>query len=161
MINNPLPEPKDCDHCNSTRVVFLKNHIKTERDSYVNAWWCRDCSALVSCHPGSRIPLGYMTDREGRRLRKLLHLTFDILWQHKYMTRDEAYCWLATALLKSRDDAHISRLSKAELRQAMVLCEKEVEFQKRVFERRKDKAQNKRNKDYAEHRKSVIRRQFS
>lgn len=154
-IRNLLPEPVNCDHCNSTNIRFVENKIKIHKGKFYNCWLCLDCEALVSCHYKTRIPLGYMTDISGRRLRKDLHLCFDKLWQLGYMSREEAYKWLAIRMLKPRSETHISRLSKQELRDAMVYCKKELDTQLRIKERKEAKAEEKRIKSYERHRKQV------
>lgn len=157
-INNPLPEPKECDHCNSKYIVFIKNKTKINNNEYRSVWMCRECYAMVLCHADSRTPLGYMTDKSGRELRKVLHNIFDLLWQEKYMTRDEAYDWLALTLLVNREECHIARLSKSELRKAIGLCRKEVEKQKEIKNRRIEKVKTNRIKQYEQLRKHVKRR---
>jgi hypothetical protein len=39
---------------------------------------------------------------------------FNRLWQENYMTRDEAYDWLASRLMLSPNQCHIYRFNKAE-----------------------------------------------
>ncbi|MBN2302088.1 MAG: topoisomerase DNA-binding C4 zinc finger domain-containing protein, partial [Lentisphaerae bacterium] len=58
------------------------------------------CDILVGCHPGTTEPLGYPVNTETRQARIRAHDVFDKLWQGKaaFMTRHEAYQWLAEML---------------------------------------------------------------
>ena len=110
-ITDALPPPKKCDNCHSKRVRYYKDTKHQGQSVYV----CLDCKASVYCHEGTRVPLGYMADAETRLLRMKAHEVFDPLWQHKLVTRDAAYDWLARQLGIPDNAAHIGRLSKPQL----------------------------------------------
>lgn len=43
--------------------------------------------------------------------RERAHAAFDLLHLHGWMTRDEAYAWLASTMRLPRNEAHIGRMS--------------------------------------------------
>jgi hypothetical protein len=110
-ITDALPPPKKCDNCQSKRVRHYKDTKHDNRAMYV----CLECKSSVYCHEGTRVPLGYMADAETRLLRIKAHEEFDRLWQHKLITRDAAYDWLARQLGIPDSAAHIGRLDKRQL----------------------------------------------
>lgn len=64
----------------------------------------------------------YATKPRMTRLRDLTPQVFDQLWLYGYMSRDDAYVWMASTLELPADLAHIAKLSRnqlAELRAAV------------------------------------------
>ena len=157
-IKNPLPLPNKCDHCGCSSVSLLKNEVKTKKGTYLNSWKCNRCHSRVSCHPGTNIPMGHMTDTRGRMMRKFLHNIFDELWQKQYMSRDEAYEWLAIELLIKRENCHISRLTKEQLQIAINICSDEIKKRATILSRRHEKSKAKRITQHEQHRKHVERK---
>lgn len=95
----------------------LKLTLKTSK--YGLFYGCRgwpNCDVLVGCHPGTSEPLGIPADTETRQARIRAHDVFDRLWKGKaaFMSRVEAYRWLAGALRCDSVDAHIGCLSESE-----------------------------------------------
>jgi hypothetical protein len=52
---------------------------------------------------------------EIKSLRAKAHRVFDRLWRDEFMTRDEAYKWLAVQFCLTPEQAHISRLGVEKL----------------------------------------------
>ncbi len=102
-----------CPYCGST-VVFRYADTIYEKP-YVNALLCvcsryPECDAYVRCHPGTRIPMGELADKNLRALRRQAHASFDRLYKSGLMTREQAYNWLSDRLMLPGGKAHIGEL---------------------------------------------------
>lgn len=83
-------------------------------------WACAPCDTRVSCHKGSKRPLGGMVGEYTRLMRGRAHGWFDKIWQEGYMKRDRAYQWLAKAMGVDKDDCHIAMFNDDQCRQVIV-----------------------------------------
>ena len=72
------------------------------------------CDANVRTHLGTTIPVGEMANGHLRALRRTDHRYFGQLHQSGFMSKKEAYRWLAATISAPMSQAHISR-SKASL----------------------------------------------
>ncbi|AJD83131.1 hypothetical protein [Paracoccus phage vB_PmaS-R3] len=149
-ISDKLPPPKRCDNCNSSRIRLHKNH-RRNRNKYV----CQRCYASVYCHKGTNIPLGYMATAHTRYLRAKAHEAFDVLWRHSLLTRDEAYEWLARILGIALENAHIGRLTDAQLERVIAKSGRHYRRVKTRTKKRKavQSATYRRQRAYTEQRK--------
>lgn len=132
MIRNYLPEPSKCDVCEGA-VGYIEHtqkfgHLRNAR--MVGMWKCRNkaCGALVSCHPNTTNPVGYMALESLRRKRTECHKAFDLLWStnESPFTRQSAYYWMADLLKIRREDSNISKLTEEQI-------EKVIEESKNVY----------------------------
>lgn len=79
-------------------------------------------------------------DRRATKAREMAHKAFDPIWRRRYMTRSEAYLWLALQLGIPVDDCHMGMMTNAE-------CQRVIEVSKaylaqkegRVLERKAPK----------------------
>lgn len=90
--------PVRCPYCGST--VELRSADGIYQDNRRDTWLyvCRNypqCDAYVRVHAGTDIPVGTMADRKLRALRTEAHRYFDRLYKSGYMSKQEAYGWLA------------------------------------------------------------------
>lgn len=131
-----------CDTCGSFEIAFIYD-AKTKRE-WPYYWHCGNCGSSVGCHPNTCIPLGPMATRSIRRKRSKVHSLFDPIWQNKYLTRADAYRWLAKVLELETDDCHIGQLSDDELRQAIIILTTHRDNDYSLFKRRKEKHVTKR-----------------
>lgn len=84
--------------------------------------------------------MGIMATGSTRRLRGKLHKLFDVIWQEGYLTRIEAYIWLANQInFKDKEDCHIGYLSKEQLRHAILVLSANNTNDYVLFKRRKEK----------------------
>ena len=83
------------------------------------------CDSYVRVQPGTRIPMGTMANGELRRLRTEAHWHFDQLYKRGYMTKDDAYRWLASILCVPLNQAHIGMLGE-------YYCKKVIEESKKL-----------------------------
>lgn len=115
-VGHRLPRPIKCDNCGSPRVNLQKRGYMGLRvfKQWDLIWHCLDCHALVGCHQGTDIPLGRMADSATRDARYQAHEAFDSLWRGRsggWLTRAEAYAWMAQVLMIPPEVAHIGMLS--------------------------------------------------
>lgn len=123
--------PTRCPYCGST--VVLKSADGIYRDNSKNAmlYVCSKypkCDAYVRCHAGTKIPVGSMANHELRSLRKTAHDYFDQLHKSGFMTKEDAYYWLAATVDAPMKHAHIGHLSE-------YYCKKVIEQSKMYIER--------------------------
>lgn len=107
-VKDPLPAPTECRHCGSP--VDLLSHTEVYGREYGPWPWmfrCCGCSAQVGLHPFTGIPLGTLATQPEREARQRAKDAFNCVWQHKHMSRTEAYAWLAGALGIPVDRCHI------------------------------------------------------
>lgn len=73
------------------------------------------CRATHGAHPDGR-PLGTPANAETKRARIAAHEAFDKLWKEpeRYMTRRDAYRWLADLLGLSPGEAHIATFDRGQ-----------------------------------------------
>lgn len=118
---NFLPEPTQCDVCKH-EVYYIEHlqkfgHMRNSRN--VGMWKCKNnkCRALVSCHPGTTNPVGYMAQEQLRRLRTECHRAFDMLWScnNSPFTRQSAYYWMAGILNIPKECSNISKLTEEQI----------------------------------------------
>lgn len=100
-----------CDYCGNEAEKATGGDIYPGRDdlSGRRLWVCYPCDARVGCHRGTWEPLGTMANAELRRARQNAHSKFDLLWKREFMTRSQAYRWLADHMDLHIDDTHIGR----------------------------------------------------
>lgn len=130
-VRNYLPEPVKCDVCGGE--VDYREHVQKFGHSgnprMFGMWKCKNkkCGALVSCHPGSTNPVGYMALAELRKMRTECHRVFDLLWcvSDSPLTRQSAYYWMAELLKIPKTDSNISKLS---LDQIMIVMDEAKAF---------------------------------
>lgn len=118
---NYMPMPLLCDVCKGEvmYVEFSQKFAHMSKPRIIGQWRCRDkkCGALVSCHVGTKIPVGYMAKHNVREMRVKCHEAFDLLWSKSSkgyaapLTRESAYTWMANILEIERSVANISKLS--------------------------------------------------
>lgn len=57
-----------------------------------------------------------------RAARSRAHKRFDLIWKRRYMTRTEAYAWLAVQMAMPQDDCHMGMLTREECAKVEVLA---------------------------------------
>ena len=81
-----------------------------------------ECDAYVRVQPGTTIPLGTLANGDLRALRRETHQYFDKLYTSGWMTKQEAYRWLANFLQAPQSQAHIGYLGEYTCRQVLRAC---------------------------------------
>ena len=77
------------------------------------------CDAYVRVHAGTKIPVGSLANHELRTLRRTAHRYFDQLHQSGYMSKQDAYQWLADLICAPLSEAHIGYLGEYYCRQVI------------------------------------------
>ena len=136
-----LEPPTQCDLCKSKNIIFTDNEIiyGLNIGDWPKCYYCKNCSAIVGCHKGTNLPLGFMASKQTRKLRSKLHIIFDKLWLEKLMSRSQAYNWLARQLDIKEEHCHISWMNKETLAKAIDLVSLYYEENREALLRRKIK----------------------
>lgn len=126
FVKNPLPIPTECRYCNQP-VTIVNNKAIYGRPygEWPWAYRCsdRDCGAYVGMHPKTNIPLGTLANSQLREARKEAKEFFNPIWQEKYMTRSEAYAWLAAEMnITPVEDCHIGWMEVDQCRRVVSVC---------------------------------------
>ncbi len=113
--NNQNYSTLRCPYCGGTVVYKSADGIYKDNSSGTMLYVCShypECDAYVRVQPGTRIPMGTMADHNLRALRITTHKQFDKLHLKGYMTRKEAYMWLANLISAPLSQAHIGYLGE-------------------------------------------------
>ena len=100
-----------CDYCQKEAELVTGRVIYPHRSDLwnLNFWMCKPCKAYVGCHKGTKAPLGRLANAELRSCKMSAHESFDQIWKtHGWMTRTNAYLWLAKELNLEPKDCHIA-----------------------------------------------------
>lgn len=106
-VKNPLPIPEVCRYCDAE--VKVATHIEIYGIVYGRwpfTYCCSNCRAYVGMHPFTNIPLGTLADAETRQARAKSKNLFNPIWENGYMTRSEAYQWIANELGIPIEECH-------------------------------------------------------
>lgn len=120
-----------CPYCGSSVTYRSADGIYKDNSSCTMLYVCSrypKCDVYVRVHKGTNIPVGTMADRKLRQLRNEAHKHFSKLIHDDYMTKHEAYRWLAGLLGVPQKEAHIGYLSE-------YYCNIVIEESKKEYER--------------------------
>ena len=123
-IKHPAAIPSACNCCGVSGVELVDNSEIYNGKSYGEwsyAYLCRSCGAYVGLHPGTDIPLGTLADKPLRDDRQKGKAVFNQLWRD-YMSRNQAYAWLAEAMRVDPKDCHFGLFDSEQCLQARILC---------------------------------------
>jgi len=130
-----------CPYCGSHSVLRSADGIYRNNDKNTMLYVCSKypaCDSYVRVHPGTKIPMGTMADRQLRALRNEAHRNFDQLHKKGLMSKEDAYLWLASILAAPLGQAHIGYLGE-------YYCRQVIEASKQQLENAKKKAKQKDN----------------
>ena len=102
-----------CPYCGSHSVLRSADGIYRNNSRNTMLYVCSRfpaCDSYVRVHPGTKIPMGTMANRELRALRNEAHHYFDQLHKKGHMSKEDAYQWLASILATPMGQAHIGLL---------------------------------------------------
>ena len=126
-----------CPYCGSHSVLRSADGIYRCNDKNTMLYVCSRypaCDSYVRVHPGTKIPVGTMANRELRALRNEAHRNFDQLHKKGLMSKEDAYHWLASILAAPLGQAHIGYLGE-------YYCKQVIEESKKVLDLQKNKRQ--------------------
>jgi len=104
-----------CPYCGKSVVFRSADGIYHDNSNGTMLYVCSgypECDAYVRAHSGTKIPVGKMADRRLRALRKTAHDYFNQLYLSGYMTKRDAYRWLADLISAPLSEAHIGYLGE-------------------------------------------------
>ena len=104
-----------CPYCGSAVVYRSADGIYHENEKGTMLYVCSNfpkCNAYVRTHTGTNIPVGSLANRELRSLRRTAHHYFDQLHLCGYMSKQDAYLWLANIICAPLSEAHIGHLGE-------------------------------------------------
>lgn len=111
-----------CPYCGSHSVLKSADGIYRNNSRNTMLYVCSSfpaCDSYVRVHPGTKIPIGTMANRELRALRNEAHHYFDQLYKKGHMSKEDAYQWLASILAAPMGQAHIGLLGEYYCRQVI------------------------------------------
>ena len=112
--------PKECPHCGH-EVVFTSAEELYRKKKYaaIQIYLCRNCTASVGVHKGTKNPLGVLATKEMKVLKRACHDLFDVVWKTGKLRRNTAYGRLAEALGIPVADCHIGHFETDKLLKAL------------------------------------------
>lgn len=102
-----------CPYCGGKVEIKPASTVREKAEENEFVCICKNypqCDAYVSCHAGTKNPMGELADRNLRLLRQKAHKHFDRLYKSNMMTRSEAYRWLCLWTQAPNGKAHIGSL---------------------------------------------------
>ena len=127
-----------CPYCGSHSVLRSADGIYRCNDKNTMLYVCSRypaCDSYVRVHPGTKIPVGTMANRELRLLRNEAHRNFDQLHKKGLMSKEDAYHWLASILAAPLGQAHIGYLGEYYCRQVIEESQKVLNLQQNINRR--------------------------
>lgn len=122
-----------CPYCGSPVIFRSADGIYHDNSKGMMLYVCShypQCDAYVRVHPGTNIPMGSLANHELRTLRRTAHKYFDQLHKSGYMSKQDAYQWLANLLCAPLSKAHIGYLGE-------YYCQQVIEESRRLLDRYK------------------------
>lgn len=104
-----------CPYCGARVVYRSADGIYHENKKGMMLYVCSnypECDAYVRVHAGTNIPVGTLANHELRSLRRIAHRHFDRLYVSHYMSKQDAYQWLADLISAPLSQAHIGYLGE-------------------------------------------------
>ncbi len=120
-----------CPYCGSTVVYRSADGIYRDNSKGAMLYVCTnypECDAYVRVHAGTNIPVGSLANHELRTLRRTAHHYFDQLHQSGYMSKQDAYQWLADLIAAPLSEAHIGHLGE-------YYCKRVIEESRKILDR--------------------------
>jgi hypothetical protein len=129
-----------------------------EKGKWPYCYYCDDCTAVVACHPNTYNPMGFMATSAVRRLRQKVHRLLDPIWENNFLSRSDAYDWLANQLSIAPSECHISHFNKSQLDLAISVLSVHAKNDYIQFQRRKTKNDARRNARNDRQNSRIVRR---
>lgn len=127
-----------CPYCGSSVVYRSADGIYHDNSKNTMLYVCShypECDSYVRVHQGTNIPVGSMANHELRTLRRTAHYYFDQLYRSGYMTKQDAYQWLADLISAPISQAHIGYLGD-------YYCKQVIEQSRRLLKNKSAQREN-------------------
>ena len=122
-----------CPYCGSAITLRSADGIYKENSHNTMLYVCSKCpacDAYVRVIPGTKTAIASMADGTLRALRNEAHQYFNRLYLSGFMTRKQAYEWLAEMLQAPLSQAHIGYLGE-------YYCKQVIKESKRMLDNRR------------------------
>ena len=122
-----------CPYCGSPVVYRSADGIYRDNSKGTMLYVCSrypECDSYVRVHAGTNIPVGSIANHELRTLRRTAHHYFDQLYESGYMSKQDAYQWLADLIMAPLSEAHIGHLGE-------YYCKQVIEESRKLLDRQK------------------------
>ena len=129
------PSTIRCCYCGASVTLRSAEGIIPEFKPGTMLYVCRNypaCDSYVKVHPGTKLPMGSLANKELRTLRRNAHFHFDQLYSTGLMSGEEAYEWLAAQLMLPMEKAHIGQLGP-------YYCQQVIDESKKLLQAQKGK----------------------
>lgn len=121
-VKDPAPVPTTCPHCCAPVELTTEQAVYgTTYSEWPHLYACTECDARVGLHPFTAIPLGTLADKATRDARMAAKRGFECIWQHKHMSRTDAYAWLAHGMGLAVAECHFGMFNVAQCERAAEL----------------------------------------
>ena len=120
-----------CPYCGSPVVYRSADGIYHDNRKGTMLYVCSrypECDSYVRVHAGTNIPVGSLANHELRSLRRTAHYYFDQLHESGYMSKQDAYQWLADLVMAPLSEAHIGHLGE-------YYCKQVIEESRKILNR--------------------------
>lgn len=127
------PSTIRCSYCGASVTLRSAEGIIPQYKPGTMLYVCRNypaCDSYVKVHPGTKLPMGSLANKELRSLRRKAHFHFDQLYKTGLMTREDAYEWLSSILALPMGNAHIGQLGPYYCQQVIDESKKLLQAQK-------------------------------
>lgn len=122
-VKDPLPIPSECNMCGgNVRIATHDEIYGMDYGDWPWVYFCDACGSYVGMHSSTNIPLGTLADKETRCARSDCKKPFNDLWKKGFMTRTEAYKWLAEKLNIPISKCHFGFFTAQMCNQAKEIC---------------------------------------
>ena len=125
-----------CPYCGSPVIYRSADGIYHDNRNDTMLYVCYhypECDSYVRVHAGTKIPVGSLANHELRSLRRTAHHYFDQLYECGYMSKQEAYQWLADLIMAPLSEAHIGHLGE-------YYCKQVIEESRKLLNRNRQRS---------------------
>lgn len=122
-----------CPYCGASVVLRSADGIYKENSNDTMLYVCShypECDSYVRVHKGTNKPVGTLANKKLREMRNTAHHYFNQLYLLGYMSKDEAYRWLANLVQSPLSEAHIGYFGE-------YYCQMVIDECKKILSRRK------------------------
>ncbi len=118
-----------CPYCGSHTVLRSADGIYFDNKKHEMLYVCKNyprCNSYIRVIPGTAIPLGTVANQELRALRNEAHKYLSLLYRDGFMTKQDAYQWLAGKMNIPASAAHIGKMGEYSCKQVIEICQNEL-----------------------------------
>jgi zinc-finger-containing domain len=113
-----------CPYCGGDAGLYTGSSLFPRKERLHDEFFyrCEPCDAIIGCYPGTTCPKGILANRQLQKARLRAHKAFDPLWEKGFISRSNAYEWLARQMRVHIDDCHMSLFDLEQCRKVVEIC---------------------------------------